>query len=176
MFYCGGSFEYGEHSKADYDGETHEEQVRSKARALALLSLGSALHVIQDSYSTSHVIRNRNNSGAIINFFQYSDDKNIPDLKEVDPQYPKHCQHDSYVEHNKKQIELAELKSKEFLMQVNPSKTNGFSGKSCYDEMIGWLRDGIFKLVSEETSVIPNNVYQLDTCKPVSPSSTLKIE
>ena len=142
LFSCG-DFKIGESSsRAEFDHLVFEEQIKSSSRTLALLALGSALHVIQDSYSKSHTTRERD-TGEIIEFYNYEnqeDDFHSPSS---------HCKFDQLSDDNLKQIKMAEVKSEEFLDQfslLDCRTSDEFDSNACKSSIINWLSNDAFML------------------------------
>jgi hypothetical protein len=108
-----------------------------------LLALGSALHVIQDSYSKSHTTRERH-TGDIIEFYNYENQED--DF----PSPSSHCKFDQLTDDNLKQINMAEVKSEEFLDQFSQLDCRNLGGefdsKACKSSIINWLSNNVFLL------------------------------
>lgn len=142
LFSCG-DFKIGEStSRAEFLSQVGEEQIKSSSRTLALLALGSALHVIQDSYSKSHTKRELDTE-AIIEFYNYEDHED--DF----PSPSSHCKFDQLSDDNLKQIRMAEVKSEEFLDQFSQldCRTSGkFDSNDCKNLIINWLSSDVFML------------------------------
>lgn len=189
LFYCNGSFGSGEYASntdleknvddylkekgiSDKDvnyknirkEEIRKEEIRAHARTLALLALGSAMHVIQDSYSEAHVKRAKDTK--IQEFYQYEGRDNNPRLDGG----KKHCQYDAYVADNDKRIEIAKEKSFEFLKQlINPNSDKSNDGKggalnTCRVEMKNWLKKNVFQFEREANASSSEAMARPDTC------------
>jgi hypothetical protein len=108
------------------------------------LAIGSALHVIQDSYSTSHI--NRNGNGEITEFYKYTKDQIVPG------EYKLHCAHDQYSHNNEKQINLAIKMSSEFLslfVENNCDSSDDQSKNTCKAIIKTWLEKKVFNLAEK---------------------------
>ncbi|MDT4332725.1 hypothetical protein ACQE3D_00150 [Methylomonas sp. MS20] len=137
---CGNFSSYGEYSAEQYNELSKEEKPFARSKAIALLSLGSALHVIQDSYSSSHVRRSAD--WKIEEFYNYNDNKD-----NVSEAYPQHCEHDQASLNNKRQIEKAVAMTYMFLRlfitsDCNPS--DDAAQNTCSPLVDKWLRDYVF--------------------------------
>lgn len=127
---------YGEYSKDDFVSLNNphkktynpNEQIITRARFTALLALGSALHVIQDSYSQSHT--HRDDKHQISQYYHY------PNCK--------HCLSDQYAKGNEKPIENAQTSTKEFLELYLNSACNPNNWQVCKAEVQNWLKNNIF--------------------------------
>jgi hypothetical protein len=109
-----------------------------------LLALGSALHVIQDSYSKSHTKREPD-TGDIIGFYNYEDHED--DF----PSPSSHCKFDQLSDDNLKQIKMAEDKSEEFLeqfSQLDCRNSGEFNSNTCKSSIISWLLNNVFVLAT----------------------------
>lgn len=137
---CGNFSSYGEYSQGQFNELSNENKSFARSKAIALLSLGSALHVIQDSYSSSHV--RRSVDWRIKEFYNYNDNKN-----NVSEAYPQHCEHDQASLNNKRQIEKAVEMTYMFLRlfitsDCNPS--DDAAQNTCSSLVDTWLRDYVF--------------------------------
>ncbi len=135
-------FPYGDDSEDEFASKSYIEKVKTRSRALALLSLGSALHVIQDSYSKSHTNRDEYNK-RIINFYYYPN-------REHELSDAKHCEYDQYAIQNKDAIQTAIRKSTDFLNKFVESNCNPEdSNNTCKEEIKTWLKANVFDLAEQ---------------------------
>lgn len=138
---CGDFSEYGELSKCEYELlETDDKKRVAISKAISLLALGSALHVIQDSYSSSHV--DRNSKWKIKGFYKYPN--------HVSGEFALHCEHDQASKNNEAQINQAKFMSYEFLKLFvvsgcNPSDNS--SENTCNVEVENWLLKNVFQTI-----------------------------
>ncbi len=141
---CGNFSDYGEYSREQFNNKFNklpeEEKSFARSKAIALLALGSALHVIQDSYSSSHVRRSAD--WKIEAFYNYNENKdNVPGA------YPQHCEHDQASLNNKRQIEKAVAMTYMFLRLFITSDCNPSDDavqNACSPLVDKWLRDYVF--------------------------------
>lgn len=161
LFYPDNQFEHGDLPKNEFEELSSEEQRLEQSTAIALVAFGSALHVIQDSYSTSHVKRDGDDKTAnIIKFYHYpngEDDGGEPTTYQRCPDdeltTQSHCESDQYAAKNGKNIEKATDMSYEFMMQLledcdsTESQTN-----TCKKMIKKWLCTNIFNLQPPEGS------------------------
>lgn len=146
LFSCN-DFQYGESAnQRDFKKLNSDAQIRGQARTLGLLAMGSVLHLIQDSYSSSHTQRNAE-TGGIIRFYNYVDhesDFHIPDS---------HCSYDTISEENTAQIKAAQLASHsllEMFSQLNCKTIDSQDQQVCRSNIRNWLSEKIF-LKSDHT-------------------------
>jgi len=169
LFYCGESFKWGEFGdEAELKEETVKkpfEDIRTHARTLALLALGSAMHVIQDSYSTSHAQRDEKTNKIKV-FYQY-DNGNKPPLEDQS----KHCQHDAYVRANNSSIDNAFQQSKAFLelVTINKNHFNNHSDQHCREAITNWLNKNVFQLANEGSTSLSSVTARPDACVADAP-------
>jgi len=136
-----GQLGYGEYpNKDEFNKATCSEKITSQSRTTGLLLLGSALHVIQDSYSTSHTKRD-DKTRNIIKFYHYPNN-----YYELSP--PLHCEHDQFAIQNQDAIQTATEKSRDFLIQFAEMDCDSSEGEAntCKDKIKTWLKTNIFDL------------------------------
>lgn len=113
------------------------------AREVALRTLGSALHVIQDSYSNSHAIRDSTDN-RILSYYNYTRDK----IKS------RHCLYDQLALPNKKGIDEAIKKSTDFLhlfiARDNPSFIDCLSRVAADDKKTACWKEEITSWLQKE--------------------------
>ena len=140
LFQRCGQFGFGNDPKLDFSKPKDIDKIKEQSRIIGLLSIGSALHVIQDSYSTSHTKRD-NQTRKIIKFYHYPNNH-----YELRP--PLHCEHDQFTVQNQDAIQTATEKSRDFLIQFAEMDCDSSEGEAntCKDKIKNWLKTNIFNL------------------------------